>query len=268
VEPTGDIRKVSLGASGVNVAGWLFVVFVLALVEAGVRLFAVDDVVAAPSATVRALATELRSGALSDEIGTTLTSYAEGLALAIFAGVVLGIAVGSSRMLRDASGVLIEFLRPIPPITFIPLAIMFFGLGIPMRRFVIAYAALWPILINTIYGVRAGDRMLHDVARTSRVTGVRRLVRITLPSALPNIATGIRVSASIALLVGVTAEFAVTGTDGIGGYMQRQQAAYRLPQMYAAILLTALLGYTINVLLRSAERRVVFWGAEERLARR
>jgi ABC-type nitrate/sulfonate/bicarbonate transport system permease component len=258
---------VSLIASRVNVAGWLFVVFALGLVEAGVRLFALDDVVAAPSATVRALATELSSGTLSGEIGTTLTSYAEGLALAIVGGIVLGVAIGSSRTLRDASAVLIEFLRPIPAVTFIPLAMMFFGLGIPMRRFVIAYAALWPILINTLYGVRASDRILHDVARTSRVTGARRLARVTLPSALPNIATGIRVSASIALLVGVTAEF-VTQTDGIGAYMKQQQTALRLPQMYAAILLTALLGYAINVLLRSAERRVVFWSAEERLARR
>ncbi|MBA3476288.1 MAG: ABC transporter permease [Actinobacteria bacterium] len=266
MDPDAGIRKVSPSAR-VNLAGWLFVVFVVALVEVGVWLFGLDDVVPAPSATVRALATELRSGTLSGEIGTTLTSYTEGLALAILGGVALGIAVGSSRTFRDASAVLIEFLRPIPPITFIPLAILFFGLGIPMRRFVIAYAALWPILINTLYGVRASDRILHDVARVSRVTGVRRLVRVTLPSALPSIATGVRVSASIALLVGVTAEF-VTGPDGIGAYMQKQQAAYRLPQMYAAILLTALLGYSINVLLRSAERRVVFWSAEERLARR
>jgi ABC-type nitrate/sulfonate/bicarbonate transport system permease component len=263
----GVIRKASVSASRVNVAGWLFVLLVVALAEAVVRLFALYDTVPAPSATLRALATELSSGTLSDGIGTTLTSCAEGLALAIVGGVVLGVAIGSSRTLREASAVLIEFLRPIPAVTLIPLAIMVFGLGIPMRRFVIAYAALWPILINTLYGVRASDGILHDVARTSRVTGARRLARVTLPSALPNIATGIRVSTSIALLVGVTAEF-VTGTDGIGAYMMQQQAAYRLPQMYAAILLTALLGYAFDLLLRSAERRFVFWSAEERLARR
>ena len=249
-----------------NVAGWLFVAFCLALTGAAVRLFGFDDVVAAPSATVRALATELRSGTLSGEIGTTLTSYAEGLAVAIAAGVTLGVVIGSSRRLLDASAILIEFLRPIPAVTLIPLAILFFGLGIPMRRFVIAYAALWPILINTLYGVRATDRILNDVATTSGVTGVGRLVRVTLPAALPSIATGIRVSASIALVVGITAEF--LGADGVGAYMQQQQTAYRLPEMYAAVLLTALLGYAINVLLRGAERRLVFWAAEERLAKR
>lgn len=251
----------------VNLVGWLFVVFVVGLLEAGVRLFELGDVVPAPSATLRALSAEMRSGTLSGEIGTTLTSYAEGLALAIVGGVALGLAIGSSRRLLDASSVLIEFLRPIPAVTFIPLAILFFGLGIPMRRFLVAYAALWPILINTLYGVRGSERILHDVAKTSGVTAVGRLVRVTLPAALPSIATGIRVSASIALLVAVTVEF-VTGTAGVGAYMQQQQAAYQLPEMYAAIVVTALLGYAINLVVRTAERRVVFWSAEERLARR
>ena len=251
----------------VNLAGWLFLALVVALAEAGVRLFELDDVVPAPTATLRALEAGVTSGDLPREIATTLESYAGGLALAVAAGVALGVVIGSSRTLLDASSVLIEFLRPIRAITFIPLAIMYLGLGIPMRRFVIAYAALWPILINTLYGVRGSDRVLHDVARTSGVSGVAKLLRVTLPAALPNIATGIRVSASIALLVGVTAEF-LTGTDGLGGYMQQQQAAYRLPPLYAAIVVTALLGYAINVAIRAAERRVVFWGAEERLARR
>jgi ABC-type nitrate/sulfonate/bicarbonate transport system permease component len=251
----------------VNIRGWLFVVLVTLLLEASVRGFDLHDSVAAPSATLRALVDELSSGAFSGEIGTTLAAYAQGFALAIAAGVVLGIAIGSSRTLLAASSLLVEFLRPIPVVAMIPVAILFFGLGLPMRRFVIAYAALWPILINTLYGVRGSDRLLHDVARTSGVTTIGRLVRVTLPTALPSIATGIRVSASIALLVGVTAEW-VTGTEGIGAYMQRQQGAFQLPEMYAAVLFVGVLGYTINVVLRAAERRLVFWVGEERLASR
>jgi NitT/TauT family transport system permease protein len=249
-----------------NLAGWLFVVLLAGLLEACVRLFELSDSVAAPSATLRALAEELSSGGLLGEMGTTLESYAEGYALAVAVGVVLGVAIGSSRVLLDASSVLIEFLRPIPGVALIPLAILFFGLGLPMLRFVIAYAALWPILINTLYGVRGGDRILHDVARTSGVTSLGRLVRVTLPSALPSIATGIRVSAAIALLVCVTAEF-VTGTEGIGAYMQRQQLGFQLPELYAAVLLVGLIGYVINATLRAAERRAVFWVGEERLER-
>jgi len=132
-----------------NFAGWLFVVLVTGLAEATVRLFELEDSVAAPSATLRALGEGVWSGALPSEIGTTLESYVEGFAIAIVAGVVLGLAIGSWRTLLDALSVVIEFLRPIPAVALIPLAILVFGLGIPMRRFVVAYAALWPILINT-----------------------------------------------------------------------------------------------------------------------
>jgi ABC-type nitrate/sulfonate/bicarbonate transport system permease component len=250
-----------------NLTGWLFLALLTVLAEVTVRVFELQDSVATPSSTLRALVEELSSGSLSDELRATLESYVQGLALAIAAGVALGVAIGSSRTLRDATSVLIEFLRPIPAVSLIPLAILFFGLGVEMRRFVIAYAAVWPILINTLYGVRGSDRLLHDVAKTSGVGGIRRLWRVTLPAALPSISTGIRVSASIALLVGVTAEW-MGGTEGIGAYMKTQQDALQLPEMYAAVVLTGALGYAINVVLRATERRAVFWVGEERLAER
>ena len=239
----------------INVAGWLFVVLVTLLVEAGVRAFDYETSIATPSSTLQALVDELWSGgALSDEIGQTLSAYLQGLALAIVIGVAAGLLIGSSRILLDATSVVIEFLRPIPGIALIPLAILLFGLGVPTVRFVVAYAAAWPILINTLYGVRGVDRMLHDVARSSGVGRTGRLFRVTLPAALPSIATGIRVSAAIALLVCVTAEF-VIGAGGIGSYMDRQQIANRLPEMYAAVVLVGLIGYLVNVGLRVLQRR-------------
>jgi NitT/TauT family transport system permease protein len=250
---------------GTNASGWLVVVFVAVLVEVVVRVFDLRDSVAAPSDTLRALVDELSSGTLSGEIGTTLERFVEAFALAIAVGVTLGVVIGSSRTLLDSSSVVLEFLRPIPAVALIPVAYLFFDLGTPMIRFVIAYAAVWPILVNTLYGVRGGDRMFHDVARTSGVGRPGRLVRVTLPAALPSIWTGIRVSAPIALLVGVTAEY-LTLTGGIGAYLQQKQNAGELPEMYAAVVLTALLGYTINVVLRATGRRVVFWAGEERVA--
>jgi ABC-type nitrate/sulfonate/bicarbonate transport system permease component len=250
-----------------HLEGWLVVIAVTVLVEAAVRVFDLHDSVAAPSAALGALTDGLASGALSRELGTTLESYLQGLGLAIVVGAAVGVVVGSSRVLFDASFVVIEFLRPIPAVALIPLAILFFGFDAPMRRAVIAFGAVWPILINTIYGVRGGDRFLHDVATTSGVTRVGRLVRVTLPAALPSIATGIRVSASLALLICVTAEY-VTGTGGLGSYMQQQQAALELPEMYAAVILIGALGYFINVALRVTEHRAVFWVGEERMAGR
>jgi NitT/TauT family transport system permease protein len=250
----------------VNFAGWLFVVLIGAVAEATVRLFHLDDTLSPPSETLRALADGIGSEALLRPLGTTLESYAEGLGIAVGAGVLLGVVIGSSRTLRAASSVLIEFLRPIPVVAVIPLAIMYLGIGTPMQRVAVAYAALWPILITTLYGVRGTDPILHEVARTSGVNRLGRLARVAVPSALPSIATGIRIGASIGLLVGVTAEY-LTGTAGLGSYMRLQQSAFQLPQMYAAIVLTALLGYVINAGLRASERRLVFWAGEERLVR-
>jgi NitT/TauT family transport system permease protein len=241
-------------------------VLVTLLVEAGVRAFDYEHSIATPSSTLRALVDELWSGSLSGEIGDTLSAYFQGLAIAIIVGVAAGVLIGSSRTLLDATSVVIEFLRPIPGVALIPLAILFFGLGLPARRFVIAYAAAWPILFNTLYGVRGGERMLHDVARTSGVGRTGRLFRVTLPAALPSIATGIRVSAAIALLVCVTAEFLI-GTGGVGTYMERQQIANRLPEMYAAVILVGLIGYLMNVGLRVLQRRTLFWAGEERSTR-
>ena len=148
----------------------------------------------------------------------------------------------------------VEFLRPIPAVALIPLAILWFGLGTPMVRFVVAYAAVWPILVHTVYGIRGVDRMLYDVAASSGVTGVARVARVSVPAALPGIATGIRVSAAIALTVCVTAEF-FFGNQGIGAYMQAQQAAYRIPELYAGVFLVGLVGLAIDTVLRRTQRR-------------
>jgi len=248
----------------VNVRGWLFVVLLALVAEVAIQLFELHDSIAPPSETLPALGEGISSGELSGALRTTLEAYLGGLALAIVVGVVLGVLIGSSRLLLDASFVVLEFLRPIPAVALIPLAFLFFGTCIEMRRYVIAYAAVWPILVNTLYGVRGSDRILHEVALASGVSRLGRLVRVALPAASPSIATGIRVSASIGLLVAVTAEF-FFGSGGIGAYMQQRQLAFQLPELYAAVLLTALLGYTVNVALRLTQRRVIHWAGEERV---
>ncbi len=251
----------------VNVVGWLFVVFVALLVEVGVRALDYQQSIATPSSTLRALYNQLADGTLSGEIGFTLHAYLEGLGLAILIGVTAGVLIGSSRALLDGSSLIVEFMRPIPAVALIPLAIVFFGpFGIAAHRFVVVFAAVWPILINTIYGVRGGDRMLHDVARTSGAGRVGRLFRVTLPAALPSIATGIRVSAAIALVVCVTAEFR-TGAGGLGDYMDDRRQTNQIPELYAAVVLVAVIGFAVNVGLRAVQRRTLFWAGEERSAK-
>jgi NitT/TauT family transport system permease protein len=246
-----------------NMPGLAVVVLAALGAELAVRRFGLEDSVAAPSDALSTLLSELRTGSLRDEIGATLSAYLQGLGVAIVVGVAVGVAIGSSRTLLDSTSVVIEFLRPIPAVALIPLATAVFGLDTEMRRFLVAYAAVWPILFNTMYGVRGVDGILYDVARTSGVTRLGILPRVTLPAAMPSIVTGIRISASLALLVCVTAEF-VTQTAGVGAYMARQYGAIQIEEMYAAILLTAVLGYGVNLVLRTTERRVLFWVGEDR----
>lgn len=246
-----------------NLPGWLVVVLVALGAEIAIRRLDLGDSVAAPSNALSALVSELRSGPLRGEIGATLSAYLQGLGLAIVIGVAAGVAIGRSSLLLDASSVVVEFLRPIPAVAIIPLATFVFGFDTEMRRFLVAYAAVWPILFNTLYGVRGVDRMLYDVARTSGAARLEMLARVTLPAALPSIATGIRISASLALLVCVTTEY-VTQTAGVGAYMAMQYGAVRIEEMYAAVLLIALLGYAVNVTLQATERRALFWVGEQR----
>jgi len=245
-----------------NVAGWAFAAGLLVLAEGAVRLFDLSDSVAAPSDAAGALVGGIVDGSLSGELATTLGTYVQALVLAIAVGVPLGVAIGGSRTIERASSVVVEFLRPIPSVALIPLAIFWFGVGTPAIRFLATYAAVWPILVHTTYGVRGVDRMLYDVAATSGVTGPARLVRVSLPAALPSIVTGIRVSAALALVVCVTAEYFV-GSEGVGDYLNDHRVAYQLPGLYAAAALTGLLGLAVDALLRSGERRVVFWTGDE-----
>src|SRR5215210_5587636 len=131
------------------------------------------------------------SGQLAGDLLATLGAWAQGYAIAAVLGVALGLAMGLVPVLRAMLSTTVELLRPMPSVAIIPIAIVLFGLGDPMKRFVVAYAALWPVLVNTLYGVRAVDPLLLDTARTFRLGPLRSTLRVILPAAAPYIATGL-----------------------------------------------------------------------------
>jgi len=253
-------------SSPINWTGFGFFAVCVVFVEIFARLGWLTSYVPPPTAVFAALWAGLLNGDISSQIGVTLWVYVRGLALATTVAVIVGILMGTYKPVYDALKVIVEFLRPIPSVAMIPLAILFFGLGATMRISVITYAAFWPLLINTIYGVRAIDPQALDVARNFGITGYEALWRVTLPSALASIATGFRVSATIALVVTITTEL-IAGNSGIGFYISQMEQANRLPPMYAAIILTGILGYLLNSLYFTLEHKVVFWtpAARERV---
>ena len=243
--------------------GIAFALGIAVLTEIAARLGWLTSYVSPPSMILAALATGLANGEISGEVGMTLIAFAEGLVLATVLAIVIGILMGALPVVYDALKIIVEFLRPVPSVAMIPLAILFLGLGTPMRVAVITYAAFWPLLISTLYGVRAVDPVALDTARSFGVPPFEALYRVTLPAALVSIATGLRVSASIALVVTVTTEL-VAGNSGLGFYVSQMEQANRLPPMYAAIVLTGILGYIVNALFFTLEKRVVFWSPASR----
>lgn len=255
----GQLRMPSM----MNIKGWTFVIAFTVLLEALTRAGLISEYFPPPTVMISTLASDLVSGEISSQIGATLLAYAEGLGLASALAILAGILMGTFRSFYNAVRVIVELLRPVPAVSLIPLAILLFGLGYGMRVSVIAFAAFWPILINTFYGVRSIDPVSVDTARNFGLSRASILWRVTLPSALPSIATGFRTSAAIALVLTVTAEL-VAGDSGIGYYVVQAEQASLLPEMYAGVLFTGLLGYSLNLLFRTLEHRALFWEARHR----
>lgn len=241
-----------------NFAGFGFVIVLTLLWQVLAEHNLLTSYVPPPSQVFASMGRGLLDGNISSQIATTLTAYAESLGVGALLAVTAGILMGTFRPVYDAFKMIVEFMRPIPSVATIPLAILFFGLGDEMRVVVVTYAVFWPMLINTLYGVRGIDPLSHDVARNFGFSESEALWRITLPSALASIATGFRISASIALIVTVTVEL-VAGNSGIGFFISQMEQADRLPPMYAAIILTGIMGYALNWTYFQLEKRFVFW---------
>ena len=204
------------------------------------------------------LAQILGSGELVGHIGATLRRFAEGYTIAAAGAVTAGLCLGLWRRLYNAFEPLIELLRPMPSPATIPIAILFLGIGDEMKVAVTVYACSWPILLNTIDGVRSVDRVLVATAATFRLTPWERFWKVMLPAASPQIVTGLRVSLAIALILVTTAEMVVSD-DGLGYYVLESQRTFQMPQMYAAVVALGVIGYALNRLFLALDGWAMAW---------
>ncbi len=236
----------------------------LALWEAVVRAGLIPETSIPPaSAAIGELFTQLGEAAMWKAVGNTLQGWAIGLGLAVLLGVPAGILIGSSRWAYRALRVPIEFLRPIPSVALIPLAVLVYGTGLESKVFLATFASFWPMLIQTIYGVQDVDPVATDTARAFGLGRASRLWRVTVPSAVPYIATGIRIASSVALILCVTAEL-VIGSAGLGREINAASSGGNVELMYALILATGLLGWLLNIAATMVERRVLHWHPSQR----
>jgi ABC-type nitrate/sulfonate/bicarbonate transport system permease component len=192
------------------------------------------------------------------DAGPSLSRMGAGYGIAIVVGISLGMLLGLIPLLSRALGPPLEFLRAIPPPALIPVAILVLGIGNTMKVFVIVAGCIWPILLNTIDGVRGVDPTMLEMSRSYGVSRTREWSRILLPAALPQIFSGLRAALSIALILMVISEM-IASTNGIGNFVLDAQRTFAIPEMWSGIILLGVLGYTLNALLMLVEQRVLRW---------
>jgi ABC-type nitrate/sulfonate/bicarbonate transport system permease component len=218
----------------------------------------------AMSTTVRELWDLVQTSGFWGALLRTVRGWALGLGIAAALAIPIGIALGSSDFASAAFRVPIEFLRPIPSAALIPVLFLTLGTTLKSELFLAAFGAFWPLLVQTMYGVRDVDPVALDTAKSFGVGRLERLYRIKLPSAVPYIATGVRISSTVALILAFTAELFM-GLPGLGQKVNFAQNYGLEDQLYAYALATGMLGVAIHLLSSAVERRGLRWHPSQRL---
>jgi ABC-type nitrate/sulfonate/bicarbonate transport system permease component len=196
-------------------------------------------------------------------VGETMTAWFLGLVIAVALAVLLGFVIGSSDFLRKATNSTVEFLRPIPSVALIPLAVLLFGVKIESSLMLITYAAFWQVLIQVLYGVADIDMVANNTAKTYGLGRMARIRYVVFPTALPYLMTGVRLAATVALVLAITAEL-VIGSPGIGREIALAQSGGAISGMYALVLATGLIGVLINAVMRFIEKKTLSWHSSVR----
>lgn len=219
------------------------------------------------TATARALASQAGSATLWTAVGQTLAGWGIGLVIGVAAAVALGTLIGLNGFAyRSVIGV-VEFFKAIPVVAILPIALVLWGATLKMKFVLVAFAVFWPLVIQVCYGVRSLDPVVRDTAAVLGVRGLRRFAVVTLPSAAPYVATGLRVSVAVALIIDMVAEL-IGGGSGIGSRILVAENAgpSQYPIMYAYIVVAGVLGVVLAGVFSVAERYALGWHESQRAA--
>jgi ABC-type nitrate/sulfonate/bicarbonate transport system permease component len=200
----------------------------------------------------------IKSGELQNDILASMSRVLQGFAIAAVLGVGLGMAVGRSRLLENLIDPMLELLRPIPPLAFLPMMVLWFGIGEASKIAFIAYAAFFPIFTTTLEGIKYVDPLLLRAA-SSLGASQRDLFRyVVLPAAMPGIITGLRLGFGLSFFVIVAAEF-IAADSGLGYLINDARTFFLVSQMLLGAAVIGLIGFTFNRLLRLLESRLLRW---------
>jgi sulfonate transport system permease protein len=215
-----------------------------------------------PDRAWAALVNGLAKRDLAAKLLGTIEHMIEGWLVASIVGVALGALIGASSAARAFIGPTLEFLRPLPASAVIPVAIAIFGLSPAMALGVIAFGAIWPMLLATVHGFAAVEPRLYEVARALRLSRVAVIVKIALPSALPDILAGLRLGLTVALILAVVCEM-IAGLNGLGNWVLLAARMFRSADLFAGVILLGAVGFAGALALNLAERRLLAWRAPQ-----
>src|SRR6195256_6262505 len=244
-----------------RVTGVILIVVLLALWQLSAMYLVRSPTWPTVTRIFEAWAENLADGTLAKHMLATFWRQMLGYGLAVVIGVTLGLAMGYYRVLYNLFEPLVEVLRPIPGPSYLPVLVLFVGIGNEMKVVLILLASVFPIVLNTYSGVRAIDRVQFDTARTLGLTTLQTFRELVLPAASPQILTGMRISLAISLILAILGEMIVSN-DGLGYFVLLSQRTFKVPEMYAGIFTLALLGYALNRVFLVIEANLVRWHHE------
>lgn len=192
------------------------------------------------------------------DVVPTLERLLVGFGLSVVGGILLGLALGTSKLLRLFLQPTISLWRSIPAVALIPPLIILLGIGDSMKIFLVVSVCIWPVALNTSDGVLDIDGTILATARSYRLTRYESLRYVILPAVSPRIFAGMRASFALSLILVIAGEY-LAGTEGIGAFVARAQQTYNIDAMWAGIALMGILGYVLNFLLLMFQRRVLHW---------
>ncbi|WP_400158520.1 ABC transporter permease [Arthrobacter sp. BPSS-3] len=221
-------------------------------------LGAVNFFVPTPAALVQKFAQTWFGPRFFSDVLPSIGRLLVGVVAAVAIGVVGGVVIGSVRWLRALLEPTLEFFRAIPPPVLVPVLMLLMGITDSMKIAVIISGCVWPVLLNTIEGVRAVDGVLSDSAHTYGISGWARVRYLVLPSASPQILAGVRQSLSLGLILMVISEM-FASSSGLGFTIVQFQRSFAIPEMWSGIVVLGLLGVTMSFIFQWAERNILRW---------
>lgn len=200
----------------------------------------------------------LTKGDLLGHCGISLTRVLRGFSISAVLGITLGILIGLSRHLERVTQLVVQIIKPIPPIAWIPLVILWFGIGESGKTFLIFLGGFFTILINVIDGIKQTDKKLIEVSKVMETPMLKHIVKLVIPSATPNIFTGLRTGLSSCWMCVVAAEL-VSSTTGLGYMIMDARQYGQTDIVIVGMLAIGIIGKVMDSLLKLLEKKVIVW---------